>query len=689
MIIYFFNGLAFGGLGLAAYLQRRQGSDLPLNKHLKWLAAFGFVCGVTSWIDMFLTSGSTEEYLQTLKILRMIAQPLTGLLLLKFGWDILRDLPLPAWTLFIPGVLIVPIAYVITYAATTFVTPSPIEVPIDIWSRYLLYLPGAIMAGIGFLRQWNMQRKLGLSDVANLMLGAGLAFLFEAFIVGLVVPAAPFGPASYYNYDRVIYNAFAGEQAGITGFFGLTAWLDYERILEVTGLPISFWRMLSAFTVTFFVVRGLGVFEATRKRQLEALQDERARAQKAAFDAQIVARQTAEKWTETLVSINRRIMELEDVDNILLYIVENARKLLRADFVGLALLTDDPACLELKCFSIEDTTEMVHSPVVVETPLILETLQAVRSYRSSGNEPPAMLENIIYGLERPARGAEIVRLELDNRPIGALWAARSDEMPYTETDSIWLECMADQVVIAIQHGLMTSQLQSLSITEERARIAREMHDGLAQVLGYLNLQVQTLEALFEQGKQEALRAELAQMREAVRIANADVRENILSLRTTLANEKGLVSAMGEYLEEFGIQTGIENRFVDEMEGELNLSSVAEVQLVCILQEALANVRKHARASQVRVLIKKMTHKESEYIYLQISDNGIGFTVRDSKRSFGLKTMRERANSARGTLDVHSVLGMGTTIECRFPCIEAEQLKKGQTIFSREGRLSIP
>ena len=689
MIIYFFNGLAFGGLGLAAYLQRRQGSDLPLNKHLKWLAAFGFVCGVTSWIDMFLTSGSTEEYLHALSLLRMIAQPLTGLLLLKFGWEILREIPLPAWTIFIPGVLIVPIAYVITYAATTFATPSPIEIPIDIWSRYLLYLPGAIMAGVGFLRQWNMQRKLGLSDVANLMLGAGVAFLFEAFIVGLVVPAAPYGPASYYNYDRVVYNAFTGEQAGITGFFGLTSWLDYKRILEVTGLPISFWRMLSAFTVTFFVVRGLGVFEATRKRQLEALQDERARAQKAAFDAQIVARQTAEKWTETLVSINRRIMELEDVDNILLYIVENARKLLRADFVGIALLTDDPSRLELKCFSIDDTTEMVHSPVIVETPLILETLQAVRSYRSTGNEPPAMLENIIYGLERPARGAEIVRLELDNRPIGALWAARTDEKTYTETDIIWLECMADQVVIAIQHGLMTSQLQSLSITEERARIAREMHDGLAQVLGYLNLQVQTLEALFEQGKQEALHAELEQMREAVRVALADVRENILSLRTTLANEKGLVSAMGEYLEEFGIQTGIENRFVDEMEGELNLSSVAEVQLVCILQEALANVRKHARASQVRVLIKKMTHKESEYIYLQISDNGIGFTVRDSKRSFGLKTMRERANSARGTLDVHSVLGMGTTIECRFPCIEAEQLKKGQTIFSREGRLSIP
>jgi nitrate/nitrite-specific signal transduction histidine kinase len=332
---------------------------------------------------------------------------------------------------------------------------------------------------------------------------------------------------------------------------------------------------------------------------------------------------------------------------------------------------------------------MVQSLVIIETPLLLETLQTVRSYRSSGNEPPAVLKNIIYGLERPVSGAGIVRLEMDNRPIGVLWAARSDEMQYTETDLIWLECMADQVVITIQHGLMTSQLQSLSITEERARIAREMHDGLAQVLGYLNLEVQTLDALHKQGKPEALSAELEKMREAINLANADVRENILSLRTTLANEKGLVSAIGEYLEEFGIQTGIETCFADEMEGELNVSSIAEVQLVCILQEALANVRKHARASQVRVLITKKAQQEGEYIYLQISDNGIGFTVRDSKRSFGLKTMRERANSARGTMEVHSVLGKGTTIECRFPCIEAERLKKGQTIFSHEGRISVP
>ncbi len=119
---------------------------------------------------------------------------------------------------------------------------------------------------------------------------------------------------------------------------------------------------------------------------------------------------------------------------------------------------------------------------------------------------------------------------------------------FSETDVIWLECMADQVVIAIQHGLMTAQLQSLSIIEERGRIARDMHDGLAQVLGYLNLQLQTLEALFKQGKLNNFQGELEQMRQAIQVANADVRENILSLRTTLANEKSLVSSLDEYIE---------------------------------------------------------------------------------------------------------------------------------------------
>ena len=209
--------------------------------------------------------------------------------------------------------------------------------------------------------------------------------------------------------------------------------------------------------------------------------------------------------------------------------------------------------------------------------------------------------------------------------------------------------------------------------------------GLPRFLGYLNLQVQTLDALHKQGKKEAFENELNQMREAIRVAHADVREKILSLRTTLASENGLASAINEYLQEFGIQTGIETQLENEVEGDLNLASVAEVQLVCILQEALANVRKHAKATHVNVLIAKKDYqvKDGSYIYLRVVDDGIGFLARDFKHSFGLKTMKERASSVLGNMVVHSTPGEGTVIECTFPLLAQEKLERGQTNLLHE------
>jgi nitrate/nitrite-specific signal transduction histidine kinase len=681
MIIYFFYGLSFWGLGLAASLQLRRGGDLPLRRQLPWLAAFGFAYGTTGWLDMFMASGMSQEVDEILKMLRMFLQPTSGLLLLIFGWGMLTKItPLPTWTHLLPGLLIAPMAFVITYATTTFITPSPLEIPIDIWSRYLLYLPGSIMAGIGFVRQWRGQKRDGLHDVASLMLAAGIAFLFEAFVVGLVVPAAPYGPASYYNYNRAVHDAFIGEQMDVAQPYGLTGWLDYDSVLEATGLPIQFWRMLSAFAVTLFVVRGLGVFEAVRQRQLEALQDERDRAQQAAFAAQIAARQEAENWTDALTSISRRIAELHDVDDILLYIVNNGRNLLHSDFVGLAILDGEFLDLELKCFANETEATVVNTAVKVTNKLILQSLRGNKPYCSDLNEPTGSFEGLSGNDKKGVSALAVVPLSLDEKPIGALWVARYTSAPYSDTDLVWLESLADQVVIAIQHGLMTSQLQSLSIVEERSRIAREMHDGLAQVLGYLNLQIQTLEALLKRDKRTAMEQELRSMRQAVQVAHADVRENILSLRTTLANEKGLVSAIHEYLNEFTIQTQIKTTFINHTEGALGLSSMAEVQLVCILQEALANVRKHAQAALVEVRIgqhvgQKSGSEQGEYILMEVADNGIGFSHNGTQRSFGLQTMHERALSVNGELDIRSTAGEGTSVICRLPCLQEENLHK--------------
>jgi len=513
------------------------------------------------------------------------------------------------------------------------------------------------------------------------MLGAGLAFLFEAVVMGLIVPAAPYGPASYYNYDRVIYNAFIGENLEVSQPYGLIHWLDYQSVLITTGLPIEIWRLFSAVIVTFFVVKALDVFEAIRKRQMRALQQERDRAQRDAIEGQILARQTAENWTNALVNISRRIAELEHVDDILTYIVDNIHQLLKPNFVGVAILNQEKAGLELKCFAQAGRAQLVaDNSVHVTNPLIQSVMQRSTSYRSLGGEQPKTFQGVCFFTEEAARTVVIVPLKLESMTIGVLWIARFDESHFSETDVIWLESMADQVAIAIQHGLMTSQLQSLSIVEERGRIAREMHDGLAQVLGYLNLQVQTLGSLLSQGKTEKLQAELVQMRQAIQTAHADVRENILSLRTTLAQEKGLEAAVKEYLTEFDIQTGIETTFSCKVDGDLNLSSVAEVQLVCILQEALTNVRKHARANRVDVVIRRRRQEDMDFIRMLIADNGIGFRAARSKRNFGLQTMHERAESVHGRLGIESTRGQGTTIECLLPCLQEERLPRQSVVI---------
>ena len=390
------------------------------------------------------------------------------------------------------------------------------------------------------------------------------------------------------------------------------------------------------------------------------------------------------------MNISRQIAQLNNVDDILLYIVDAARSLLVSDFIGIALLGEEQSKLMLKCHAHGSHSEILEPAIPINNSFILRALHANHSFRSQPDTDQTILSGVCPQLKKPARSMAVVPLRMDNDPIGVLWTARCSDssLPYDETDLIWLECISDQIVIAIQHGLMTSQLQTLSIVEERGRIAREMHDGLAQVLGYLNLQVQTLEALFKQNKSDALKREMDQMRNAIKTAHADVRENILSLRTTLATEKGLLSSIEEYLEEFGIQTGIGTSFENEFGQALNLSSIAEVQLVCILQEALANVRKHSGASEVSVKLYQEKIQSRDYVCMEVNDNGTGFSGQESNRSFGLQTMNERADSVDGILGIQSSVGKGTTIVCRLPCLRQEELGNQSVLLQEQGTGSL-
>ncbi len=367
-----------------------------------------------------------------------------------------------------------------------------------------------------------------------------------------------------------------------------------------------------------------------------------------------------ETWLDGLVRISRRIASIDDVDTILRDVVLISRELTRADTASLALL-EAADQLVLKHQAVQNhPCEMLN--VQVSSPTLWTAIKSAAAHRY-----PAEIEHMdlswdcageIYTVDTAA----IAPLYLDSVPIGLLWVGRYSGEAFNKSEIAGLGHLADQTVIALQHASMAARLQSLAVIEERSRIAREMHDSLAQILGYLGLEMQTLEMLTRQGDSEAVLAEIKQARQTIKSAQVDVRGNILSLRTTLSGNLGLIAALQTYLEEFSLQTGIMTQFIDDTNSDLALSPIAETQLVRIVQEALTNVRKH---SQADVVVFHLMVQDAELI-IALTDNGIGIQKGEiSKSHFGLQTMVERAESIGGKLAITSS-DSGTSIKLTVP-----------------------
>ncbi len=379
----------------------------------------------------------------------------------------------------------------------------------------------------------------------------------------------------------------------------------------------------------------------------------------------------AQRWFEGVVTISRRIANLEETIVVLETIVGLARTLMSADVAAIALLNEVSGHLVLKCHATEDGTQQTSCDKINET-VIHRAVQYGQMIRFPDEEGAgAELGWYCPILKKPIQSAAIVPVMLDGTPVGALWVSRFDNIPFALNNFLRLPQLADQVVITLEHASMMSKLQAAAVAQERYRIAREMHDSLAQVLGYLSLQMQTLEVLVNQGKQEKLLAELSTARRTINAAQDDVRESILSLRTTLSDHLLLLTALEQYAEAFGVQTGMDVQFINDVQGPVQLSPLAETELVRIVQEALTNVRKHAQAQHVRLHVAS----DSQILQVQIVDDGIGISSQELTGShFGLQTMYERAQGIHGQLSIFSERGQGTTISLSVPLLVSSRNK---------------
>ncbi len=253
---------------------------------------------------------------------------------------------------------------------------------------------------------------------------------------------------------------------------------------------------------------------------------------------------------------------------------------------------------------------------------------------------------------RPLRGPDGV--------LGELCVVREGR-PFTEGERTLLGALADMAAIAVRTARLHEAEEQWTIHAERDRIARELHDSLAQVLGVIHLQLRSLETRAKDEASHVMADELSQLAETADEAYRDVREAILGLRETVREDDGLEGSLREYLRKYSRQTGILATVTCEGDTRRALSPRVEVQLLRVVQEALTNTRKHSGARHVSVRIDCTGNVPT----LTIEDDGVGFDPATAARSmeggFGMASMRERVEQVGGTLTVHTAPNEGTRI----------------------------
>lgn len=221
----------------------------------------------------------------------------------------------------------------------------------------------------------------------------------------------------------------------------------------------------------------------------------------------------------------------------------------------------------------------------------------------------------------------------------------------------------DMVRTARDQQILLARKVLIAHEEERARISRELHDELGQLLTALRLDMGWLEkCVSPEDKNKAATFENTVL--LVEQATEELRRICTGLRPPLLDDLGLDPAVRSLVQEFESVSGIEVRFRMDLAEKIFVSKEVELCAYRILQEALTNIKRHANATLVTIQLVTTPGK----LTLRVKDNGEGFDMSGlgDLQGWGLEGMRERANLAGGSLEIHSIRKHGTEIVFRVP-----------------------
>jgi two-component system nitrate/nitrite sensor histidine kinase NarX len=232
-----------------------------------------------------------------------------------------------------------------------------------------------------------------------------------------------------------------------------------------------------------------------------------------------------------------------------------------------------------------------------------------------------------------------------------------------------LRSVGELLGLALHNARLEREHLRAAVLHERQMLANEVHDAVAQTLYFMNMRLPLLhDAMLQHDETRALRYH-ADLRQAVSDAHASLRQILTHYRTRL-DPKGLLHALQVLQAGYRDRTGIE-LVLDNRAGDLCLSVDQELQVFHIVQEALANVLKHARAHKAQVIIEPAQDK----LLVVIEDDGAGLVHPAAGGAgashFGVEIMRERAQQLGGSLSIDARDGGGTRVQLSIPRVTAD------------------
>lgn len=363
-------------------------------------------------------------------------------------------------------------------------------------------------------------------------------------------------------------------------------------------------------------------------------------------------------------------------------IVQSSSLLLNTRFGAISLLSADSS-----------TLEMVYATGYTE-----EEVQQVRSVPLAQNNPGAMVvrEGQPRWFEsraallasyphlaslRPERyeAAALVPLLNQERPLGLLALSFLEPRRFSTEEQDLLSIIARQCTQALERSRLyeierqarqeaeanQQRLALLAEMRERNRLAQELHDTVAQALGYLNLKVGLTAASLNADRLKEANTSLQELKQVINETYTDVREEIFNLRAQTLSDLTFMELLARYLDKYRRFYNLDIQLSHEAETtHFEFSPSITSQVIRTIQEALINVRKHAQVNTALIRLRQ----DNGQPCISIEDEGQGFdleAVKGKTTSFGLQIMRERIESVGGRLEIESAPNRGTRVTLWF------------------------